>query len=417
MIFEDSPGLIKMILVQVFVLFASFFSFFETASIDNEDYNENTTSVIDNGAIEVSNFTPLYPRNVGIVNTALNCYASALFSSLYGIPMIQSRVYELASKEMEQRESARNRDDSLITALARVFAKMRLSEESVSLERHMFKTLSTRMNWQFGNTECVVEFWDQFLYNLPAGDLSALKKVFEVEWKIEYEADGVEKTLIKQLNYLTLLVPIEEGCISSLLTDQYLSKNRSDSLDEKAIVSSSLISNSPDVLIFSLSRVSFCKELESMVFCNRYIYADDVTINGEKYVAMALIVFDFELNHFNAVTFDPETKKNYLHDDEDVQEIVIADSEEKAKYLNDTCEESKLYLTAVNFDKSLHTNSVMIFYVNESAVKSKIREIKEAVRANLDIPQALDDRHKAKSRKRPLGLGKASKAKKVAQQH
>lgn len=365
-------------LIRTLLLLVSFLSKLYAANVSDKanDYDNASGSEISTYEIE-----PFYPRENGIVNNDLTCYMNSLFSCLYSIPMIQSRVYEMAQKDLPARMkySSNAENDTLIVALARLFARMRHNFwVSISMENQMYLTLAKELGWSVGENECVFEFWETLLEHLPANAAEEFKSLFEVQTEISFvKEDGTMDSLIRSHNVLSIDIPNEDkDCdIMSLMTEQYLTKNGDDLVDGK--VTQSSIVNTPDVLIFQLQRVNYDHEKQSMVFYGYEIYIDNVAVNGFIYVPMAFILFSAHESHYYAVTFDYESCRFYMHNDEIVEE-----------------------LKDPNILDKLQTDVVMVFYAKETSLRAKIEELRDAVKADKDIPPQLI----APFRKKPLGL-------------
>lgn len=104
----------------------------------------------------------LYPRSFGIINSFSTCYIIALFTCLYNNPIFQTEIFEAI-----RRSSPKNPSNFMLFELGKLFKDMRTSHNPIDISETMIPTILSTMQWDVGEYECILEFWDKFVEVLP----------------------------------------------------------------------------------------------------------------------------------------------------------------------------------------------------------------------------------------------------------
>lgn len=362
----------------------------EVAEFGNEsDFEDRRISVVGNSQIEEEeeSFLSLFPHTVGIRNHAYNCYASALISCLYNIPVVQMALYEEVSR------SDLRKDESVVTALATIFYKMRHGKSFIDLESFFVPAIRKSLGWEFGNIECVLEFWNQISETLP-------ESLFQIELQ-ENRFRKSDQVLIKsdiQKSNLILVSPSKNyRNIEEILRDNFADEEAEDFIVEPKEIkdyphlfgegatsevkisvpsrTTLTIKSCPKVLIFGVKRVRWNATTGTQEFDSTPLgFPEKLLINEEKYTIVGNVEYNEERVHYFAQNHDLWDDQWYIHDDKAVTRI--PDTEEAFDDLT---------------MRFIH-NSSMVFYVKGSLLEEF--GTKESVEIPSDVITKLTIRSK-----------------------
>ena len=370
----------------------------EMENTNNAETFQNEKQEIQNNSDSVDvddEETSLFPHKVGIRNHALNCYASALISCLYNIPVVQMAVFDEVSRSNLRKE------ESVTAALATIFYKMRFGKSFIDLEPFFMPTVKKTLGWEFGGLECVLEFWNQLSTALP-------ESLFQIELQ-ENRFRKDDNVLIKSVSQKTNLILVspsekyrnieeflennfvdedaEDFIIEAKDKHEYpqLFKEDSDAfLEDKVRITSKTsltILNCPKVLIFGIKRVRWNPQTGSSEFHSTHLgFPEKLTINGEEYMIVGNVEYDSKKVHYFAQNHDLLDDQWYTHDDKIVSRI--PDTEEAFDDLT---------------SRFIH-NSSMVFYVKSSLLDEF--QDRDSVEIPNDVITKLTSRNRSATLKR-----------------
>jgi len=337
---------------------------------------------------------PLLRHNAGLVNHALNCYASSLLVGLYSIPVIQRSFY----REVERASiiEVPRKDESITAAISTVFYKMSTLNSPIELRTFFAAALQETTGWQFGNIECVLEFWTLLSNVLP----ESITRNFQVRSQENHFRQAEENQyrpsedlLIKSVSQVSNLIyayPQQYASVVDLIEASFLDQNVkeyiiepvsqheypqiiSEPISEKLVIPSyttCTILELPNVLFFGVPRLNWNTRSGNPI-CNfaRLEFTPTITINSEEYTLFGNIIYDPKRVHYYAHVYDALSEEWYQHDDRKVTRLSKGSRTKKFRE----------YL--------LNHLSTMVFYVKSSLIEDfKIPEnwiVSEAIAAQL----------------------------------
>lgn len=312
-----------------------------------------------------------FPHTVGIKNHALNCYASSLIACLYNIPLFHAVLFDTLKTDLKKEEPVLKRT-SLTAALSTIFFKMRYKKWTVNLDTFFASALKKTIGWEFGEIECVLEFWSLFSDALPE-EIRCLFKVDSIEHHYRKSDNILIKSISQQSNMILVSPSPKFLSIGDFLKNDFIDEDaenfvihsedqqeyshvldgrtieENEEIPSKTTVS---ISSKPKILVFGVKRLYWNSETNSVEFNHhRLIFPKSLTIDGEEYTSMGGVLYDQGRIHYLGLNLDPFSDQVYLHDDHIVRMFKETDPE----YLK----------MARNFA----LNNCLVFYVKNNSLE------------------------------------------------
>lgn len=350
----------------------------------------------------------IFPHKIGIRNHANNCYASALISCLYNIPIVQKALFDQVSG------SSLRKEESIAVALATIFYKMRFGRSFIDLEQFFIPAVKKEFTWEFGGIECVLEFWNQLSSALPEFLFQ-----FELQENRFRKSDNVLIKSFAQKSNLILVAPSKKyRNIEEFLEKDFVDEEAEDFIIESddikdyphLFIESGIpipipeqqerlripskttltILNCPEVLIFGVKRVRWNSETNSPEFDSTHLgFPEKLIVNSEEYTIVGNVEYDEGRIHYYSQNYDLLNDQWYIHDDKQVTRI--PDTEEDFTELT---------------RRFIH-NSSMVFYVKSSSLE--LFKNKENVALSDELVMKLKTRSSAATSNNNLNLKRSRK--------
>lgn len=315
-------------------------------AVDNDIHDVPSipnSEVVESKTDEVINSEPprpsMFPHVVGIRNHALNCYASALISCLYNIPMFQVAIFEDVKRNISNPMT--KKDLSPTVALAAIFNKMRSGRSFINLEPYFVPAVKRTTHWEFGGTECVLEFWNLLSTTLSA-ETQSLFKIDLSENRFRKSDNLLIKSETQSCNIILVSPSKKYRDIEQFLENHFADedaegfiiepKDRTEyshlltgETEEKLRIPSRTtldILNCPNILIFGIKRVRWNPSTSAPEFDSSPLgFPETLTINSERYTIVGNVEYDPRRVHYYAQNHDLLDDQWYLHDDKRVKMI------------------------------------------------------------------------------------------------
>ena len=311
---------------------------------------------------KVSKNSPAMSRCAGIVTSAKNSYINALLAAAYSIPRVQEAFYEEGLKIVNGYSGDPHNllNESLTVAIATKFAMIRLNEIPMPIGDSFFQAIQNELEFDCREKSLNIFTFFKILLSTRPESINNLFNVNIAEKSIEFETG---KVVTQQNLFKSILLPNSSTLFSistflnNILNPIESTPNGKDSVPKLQRE----ISNTPDVMLFRIDRVSLDVYGKNVVKNNGSIFVDrEIILNNNRYILVANVEYDEISETYSTVVFDFGDFNYYRY-------------------------EANGQVTKAKISKLPDTKSVLLFYVPKS-VKDELNYVD--YRTCKNIPQS-----------------------------